>query len=197
MGVHEKPADYLESFETFIRERLNDSVALGVVVNRPRDLTRETLKEVRLLLDGAGYSEARLESAWRNATNQEIAASIVGHIRRAALGEALVPFEQRVRDAMQRIYALHGWTPAQRKWLDRLAKQLTHEVVLDRDFIHQRFAEQGASGAWMPCSTITSTRSSRPSTTPSGKRADMFKKRDFFDTLRGRVDGIDTSSRHV
>ncbi len=142
-GVHEKPADYLESFEAFIRERLNDSVALGVVVNRPRDLTRETLKEVRLLLDGAGYSEARLESAWRNATNQEIAASIVGHIRRAALGEALVPFEQRVRDAMQRIYALHGWTPAQRKWLDRLAKQLTHEVVLDRDFIHQRFAEQG------------------------------------------------------
>lgn len=142
-GVHEKPADYLESFEAFIRERLNDSVALGVVVNRPRDLTRGTLKEVRLLLDGAGYSEARLESAWRNATNQEIAASIVGHIRRAALGEALVPFEQRVRDAMQRIYALHGWTPAQRKWLDRLAKQLTHEVVLDRDFIHQRFAEQG------------------------------------------------------
>ncbi len=142
-GVHEKPADYLESFETFIRERLNDSVALGVVVNRPRDLTRETLKEVRLLLDGAGYSEARLESAWRNATNQEIAASIVGHIRRAALGEALVPFEQRVRDAMQRIYALHGWTPAQRKWLDRLAKQLTHEVVLDHDLINRSFSTHG------------------------------------------------------
>ncbi|WP_299311145.1 type I restriction-modification enzyme R subunit C-terminal domain-containing protein [uncultured Halomonas sp.] len=67
-----------------IRERLNGSVALGVVVNRPRDLTRETLKEVRLLLDGAGYSEARLESAWRNATHHEIAASIVGHIRRFA-----------------------------------------------------------------------------------------------------------------
>ncbi|SFU42173.1 type I restriction-modification system endonuclease [Halomonas korlensis] len=142
-GVHDKPADYLESFEAFIRDRLNDSVALGVVVNRPRDLNRETLKEVRLLLDGAGYSEARLESAWRNATNQEIAASIVGHIRRAALGEALVPFEQRVRDAMQRIYALHVWTPAQRKWLDRLAKQLTHEVVLDRDLINRSFSTHG------------------------------------------------------
>lgn len=34
-GVHEKPADYLESFDEFIRNRLNDSVALGVVVNRP------------------------------------------------------------------------------------------------------------------------------------------------------------------
>lgn len=74
-GVHEKPADYLESFNDFIRRQLNQSVALGVVVNRPRDLTRETLKEVRLLLDGAGYSEAALENAWRNATNQENAAT--------------------------------------------------------------------------------------------------------------------------
>ncbi|WP_442786572.1 type I restriction-modification enzyme R subunit C-terminal domain-containing protein [Halomonas sp. 328] len=187
--MHEKPADYLESFETFIRERLNDSVALGVVVNRPRDLTRETLKEVRLLLDGAGYSEARLESAWRNATNQEIAASIVGHIRRAALGEALVPFEQRVRDAMQRIYALHGSTAWPSSSPTRWCSTATSFT--------SALPSRGASGAWMPCSTITSTRSSRPSTTPSGKRADMFKKRDFFDTLRGHVDGIDTSSRHV
>ncbi len=44
---------------------------------------------------------------------------------------------------MQRIYALHDWTPAQRKWLDRLARQLSFEVALDRDFINQRFAEQG------------------------------------------------------
>ncbi|GED21588.1 type I restriction-modification system endonuclease [Halomonas halmophila] len=142
-GVHEKPADYLESFDDFIKNQLNESVALGVVVNRPRDLTRETLKEVRLLLDSAGYSEAALESAWRNATNQEIAASIVGHIRRAALGEALVPFEQRVRDAMQSIFALHDWTPNQRKWLDRLAKQLTHEVVLDHQQINRSFSNHG------------------------------------------------------
>ncbi|EPC02730.1 hypothetical protein L861_10315 [Litchfieldella anticariensis FP35 = DSM 16096] len=33
--------------------------------------------------------------------------------------------------------------PAQRKWLERLAKQLTHEVVLDRDFINKRFADHG------------------------------------------------------
>ncbi|MCK2183825.1 type I restriction-modification system endonuclease [Halomonas getboli] len=142
-GVHEKPADYLDSFDDFIKHQLNESVALSVVVNRPRDMTRETLKEVRLLLDDAGYSEAALKSAWRNATNREIAASIVGHIRRAALGEALIPFEQRVREAMPRIYDLHDWTPAQRKWLDRLATQLGHEVVIDHDFINQRFAEHG------------------------------------------------------
>jgi len=101
-GVNEKPADYLDSFNHFIRNQLNQSVALGVIVNQPKDLTREQLREVRLLLDEHGYSEAKLQSAWRNQTHQEIAASIVGYIRQAAFGEALLPFEQRVNLAMQK-----------------------------------------------------------------------------------------------
>ncbi|MCD1587667.1 type I restriction-modification system endonuclease [Halomonas sp. IOP_14] len=144
-GVHPKPEDYLDSFNQFIKEQLNQSAALSVIVNKPRDLTREQLKEIKLLLHGAGYSEAKLQSAVRNQTNQDIAASIIGHIRRAALGEPLVPFEQRVTQAMQRIYQSHNWLPAQRKWLERLAKQLIHEVIIDRDFVNNRFAEQGGA----------------------------------------------------
>tara|TARA_R110001632_G_scaffold102584_4_gene210998 strand:- start:1433 stop:2059 length:627 start_codon:yes stop_codon:yes gene_type:complete len=140
-----RPEDYLDSFNQFIKDQLNQSIALAVVVNKPRDLSREQLKEIKLLLDGAGYSEAKLQSAVRNQTNQDIAASIIGHIRRAALGEALIPFEQRVAKAMQSIYSQHNWLPAQRKWLERLAKQLTHEVIIDRDFVNQRFAEHGGA----------------------------------------------------
>lgn len=144
-GVNEKPADYLDSFNHFIRNQLNQSVALGVIVNQPKDLTREQLREVRLLLDEHGYSEAKLQSAWRNQTHQEVAASIVGYIRQAALGEALLPFEQRVNLAMQRIYMLHDWTPVQRKWLERLAKQLSHEVVIDQHFVNRAFALDGGA----------------------------------------------------
>ncbi|MGY0579606.1 MAG: type I restriction-modification system endonuclease [Paraglaciecola chathamensis] len=144
-GEHQKPEDYLLSFNQFIKKQLNKSAALAVVVNKPRDLTREQLKDIKLLLDGAGYSEAKLQSAVRNQTNQDIAASIVGHIRQAALGEPLVPFEQRVAQAMQRIYQSHNWLPAQRKWLERLAKQLIHEVIIDRDFVNNRFSEQGGA----------------------------------------------------
>ncbi|WP_286240958.1 type I restriction-modification system endonuclease [Neptuniibacter halophilus] len=140
-----RPEDYLESFHDFIHNQLNQSVALGVVVNKPKDLTREQLREIRLLLDQYGYNEAKLKTAWRNQTNQEIAASIVGYIRQAALDEALIPFEQRVAKAMQRILGLHAWTPVQRKWLERMAKQLTHEVVIDEQFVNRAFAKDGGA----------------------------------------------------
>jgi type I restriction enzyme R subunit len=142
-GQYAKPADYLESFAEFITRSLNQSAALSVVVNRPKDLTRAQLKEIRLLLDANGFTESNLKAAWRNATNQEIAASIIGYIRRAAIGEALLPFEQRVANAMQKIYSQHNWNPIQRKWLDRIAKQLTHEIVIDRDFVNHAFAKDG------------------------------------------------------
>jgi type I restriction enzyme R subunit len=144
-GDYHKPEDYLDSFNHFIHQQLNQSAALSVVVNRPQDLSREQLREVRLLLDEHGYSEARLQTAWRNRSNQDIAASIIGYIRQAALGEALLPFEQRVTQAMQRIFSLTAWTPMQRKWLDRLAKQLHHEVVIDQQFVNRAFATDGGA----------------------------------------------------
>ncbi|MDH6150495.1 MULTISPECIES: type I restriction-modification system endonuclease [Paraburkholderia] len=144
-GEYGRPEDYLDSFSHFIHEQINQSAALAVVVNRPKDLTRADLKEVRLLLDQHGFNEARIKTAWRNQTNQDIAASIVGYIRQAALGEALVPFDQRVARAMEGIYKLTKWTQVQRNWLGRLAKQLAHEVVLDQQFVNSTFANDGGA----------------------------------------------------
>ncbi|MFZ3003178.1 MAG: type I restriction-modification system endonuclease [Undibacterium umbellatum] len=144
-GDYSKPEDYLQSFSAFIQQQINQSAAISVVVNRPKDLTRQQLKEVRLLLDQHHFNEATLQSAWREKTNLDIAASIVGHIRQAALGEALLPFDQRVANAMQRIYALTNWTQMQRNWLARLAKQLVHEVVIDTQFANQAFSSDGGA----------------------------------------------------
>jgi type I restriction enzyme R subunit len=144
-GTYAKPEDYLVSFGDFVRQQVNQSAAMATVVNRPKDLSRAQLKELRLLLDGAGYAEAKLKAAWRNQSNQDIAAGIIAYIRQAALGEALMPFEQRVARAMQKIHGQRVWTPVQRKWLERLAKQLTHELVIDHDFVNNAFANDGGA----------------------------------------------------
>jgi len=142
-GDHAKPEDYLDSFTAFISAE--PVRRTGRRRQPPRDLTREQLKEVRLLLDQNGFSEAKLKTAWRNQSNQDIAASIIGHIRQVALGEALIPFEQRIARAMECIYASHAWTPVQRKWLERLAKHLAFEVIIDRRFVNTRFADKGGA----------------------------------------------------
>ena len=140
-----RPEDYLESFNQWIKDHLNEYAALTACVTAPRNLTRKQLKEIKLLLDQHGFSQANLATAWRNQTNQEIAASIIGYIRQAALGEPLVSFEDRVKKAMTHVYSLSSWTSVQRKWLDRLAKQLTYEVIIDPDFVDQAFSEDGGA----------------------------------------------------
>lgn len=54
--------------------------------------TRKQLKELVLALDQAGFTEMRLATAWRELSNQDIAARIIGYIRQAAIGDALLQF---------------------------------------------------------------------------------------------------------
>jgi type I restriction enzyme R subunit len=132
-----KPEDFLDSFTTFIRSNINKIAALTVVVQRPRDLTRSQLRALKLELDGMGYSETALRTAWQDARNEDIAASIVGFIRQAAIGDPLVPYDERVQAAMRRILASRQWTDPQRRWLRRIGEQLEREIVVDREALDQ------------------------------------------------------------
>ena len=132
-----KPEDYLAGFKAFIEENQNALAALLVVTQRPRDLTRQQLRELRLKLDAAGYPESALRTAWEQVSNQDIAASIIGFIRQQALGSALVPYDQRVDRALQRILASQAWTPPQKQWLDRIGKQLKADVIVDHEALEQ------------------------------------------------------------
>lgn len=143
-GAATKPDDYLESFRAYLAENMNRLPALLVVTQRPRDLTRQQLKELRFELDRAGFSEANLRAAWRELTNEEVAASIIGFIRNQALGSPLVPYEERVAGALRKILASRAWTMPQRKWLERIGKQLKVETVVDREALeHGQFKAEG------------------------------------------------------
>ena len=145
-GDKEKPEDYLEAFKDFIQTQGNKIPALVTVVTRPQELTRRQLRELQYELDKAGFTDASLTAAWRKATNQDIAASIVGHIRRAALGDALVPYGDRVAKAIVKLVAAASWTPVQRKWLERIGRQLEQEVVVDRAAMDR--GQFAAEGGW-------------------------------------------------
>ncbi|MFM9102614.1 MAG: type I restriction-modification enzyme R subunit C-terminal domain-containing protein, partial [Cyanobium sp.] len=71
----QRPEDYLEGFSAFVRDPGNDLPALTLVLTRPWELSRKDLRELRLALDQRGYSETTLATAWRETTNQEMAAS--------------------------------------------------------------------------------------------------------------------------
>ena len=143
-GIAEKPADYLDAFTQFLRDNVNKVPALIAVTQRPRELTRAHLREVRTLLEEQGFREPWLQTAWRDTSNADIAASIIGFIRQAALGEPLVPYSERVDRAITRISASRAWNTAQRTWLKRIGDQFKHQTLLDAtSFDEEQFRRDG------------------------------------------------------
>lgn len=131
-GSTDKPEDYIEAFTNFVNSSGNLIPALVTVVTRPQELTRKQLRELQYELDKAGFSETKLTAAWSVMNNQEIAASIIGYIRQAAIGDPLIPFSERVDHALQTMLATRNWTTPQREWLKKLAAQTKANRIVDR-----------------------------------------------------------------
>lgn len=132
-GEYDSAQDFLDAFDELVNRSSNILPALQAVITRPRDLTRKGLVEIQEWFDRQHFDEPTLRQAWKETRNQDIAARLVGHIRRAALGDALKPFDERVDHALARIKRENDWNSEQLAWLDRLAAALKEKVVLDDD----------------------------------------------------------------
>jgi type I restriction enzyme R subunit len=144
-GKAKKPEDYLDAFRQFIQDNRNKIAALNIAVTRPRDLTRENLRALRLALADAEFSETTVRTAWREAKNEDIAASIIGYIRQLALGSPLIPFDARVDRAIKKVLTSRPWPVPQRKWLERIAKEMKRSIVIDQTTFEEG-AFQNAGG---------------------------------------------------
>ena len=143
-GGRASPADYIESFEAFVRGNINAVPAMIAATQRPRELTRSDLKGLAVLLDENGFSEAALRRAYGSARNADIAAHIIGFVRQAALGDPLVSYETRVENGVQRILAARDWTSKQRQWLVRIGRALKSQPVGDPELLRDPlFAQAG------------------------------------------------------
>ncbi|MDP4162338.1 MAG: type I restriction-modification system endonuclease [Bacillota bacterium] len=128
-----KPEDYLDEFKTFITNNINNIAALKLVCTRPKELTRESLKSLKLELDREGYTEQQLNTAWKELKNREIAADIISFIRREAIGSTLISHEQRIINAVEKLKSKHYFSKMELDWLNRIETYLLHETVLDKE----------------------------------------------------------------
>jgi type I restriction enzyme R subunit len=132
-----RPEAYLEGLQDWIESNQDELTALQVVLQRPRELTRDQLKELQIELSRAGYTETQIREAYSEVRNQEIAATVVGFLRRRALATPLLPYEERVDRALRHVLREHDWTSVQERWLERIAKQIKKNVVVDREALDE------------------------------------------------------------
>lgn len=143
-GNADKPEDYIEGFKNFVDENRNQIAAINIICNKPEELDRKSLKDLRLVLDEKGYSETKLNTAWKSMKNTEVAADIIAYIRMLSLGTDLIPPEIRIKNAIAKIKQRQTWNAVQLKWIDRFEKQLLAESVLTRqDLDLKPFVDEG------------------------------------------------------
>ena len=141
----EKPEDYLDAFAEYVKTNQNEIAALNIVCTRPRDLTRESLKNLRLALDREGFTTQKLNTAISEMTNEEIAADIITLIRRYAIGAELISHEAKIRRAVGRLKKAHKFSKVELNWLERMEQYLMNESVLNVSVFDEdgRFKEKG------------------------------------------------------
>ena len=144
-GTGSRPEDYLDAFADYVKTHLNEIAALNIVCTRPKELTRESLKTLRLTLDREGFTTQQLNTAISELTNEEMAADIISLIRRYAIGSTLISHEARIRRAVDKLKKAHKFTAIEQKWIGRMEKYLMEESVLNVGVFDEdtRFKSEG------------------------------------------------------
>ena len=127
----QRPEDYLDAFSQYVTTNMNEIAALKIICTRPKDLTRSSLKNLKLALDREGFTTQQLNTAISELTNEEMAADIISLIRRYAIGSALISHEARIRRAVDKLKKAHKFTKQELSWIARMEKYLMEESVLN------------------------------------------------------------------
>ncbi len=145
-GNGQKPEDYLIGFKNYVKANVNNNMAMRIIVQKPWQLKRSDLKALLLELEHHHFRERDLQSAFSEVTQVEITSRIIGLIRQAALGEALIPWEERVDKALDKILTMHAWGTPQRNLLELIAKQMKANTIVDVESLDQGIFKEQQGG---------------------------------------------------
>ena len=127
----QRPEDYIEAFEDFVKNNVNEIAALNIICTRPKELTRETLKSLRMALAQNGFTTQQLNTAVSEITSEEITADIISFVRRYAIGSPLVSHQARIRRAVDKLKKAHNFSRVELNWLNRIENYLLNESVMN------------------------------------------------------------------
>lgn len=127
----QRPEDYIEAFEDFVKNNVNEIAALNIICTRPKELTRETLKSLRMALAQNGFTTQQLNTAVSEVTSEEITADIISLVRRYAIGSPLVSHQARIRRAVDKLKKAHNFSRVELNWLNRIESYLLNESVMN------------------------------------------------------------------
>lgn len=127
----QRPEDYIEAFEDFVKNNVNEIAALNIICTRPKELTRETLKSLRMALAQNGFTTQQLNTAVSEITSEEITADIISLVRRYAIGSPLVSHQARIRRAVDKLKKAHNFSRVELNWLSRIEIYLLNESVMN------------------------------------------------------------------
>lgn len=133
----QRPEDYLQAFAEYLKTHQNTIEALHIICTEPQNLTRKMLRELKLTLDAEGYTVAQLGTAWQEVKKQDLGADIIAYVRTLTLGTATRPLAERVKQAVDHVRQLQAWNVHQKKFLDRVEKQLMRETILTKADLDQ------------------------------------------------------------
>lgn len=144
-GSTDRPQDYIESFTAYLKENMNEIMALKLICTKPSDLKREDLKKLRLTLDAKGFSETHLNTALNQMTNREITADIISLIRQCVLGSARISHEERIKKAMEKLKSNHYFDAKELSFLKSIEAYLRQECIINTETFNTdlKFKKQG------------------------------------------------------
>ena len=145
-GKGQEPADYLESFSTYLKTNKDKIEALEIICTRPADLTVADLRTLSLTLDARGFNPIQLNTAVEQITHEECAADIITLVRRYAIGSSLISHEERIHNAIKKLCKAHSFTAGEKKWIDRIEKYLINESILNEKTFDEFMAWRNQGG---------------------------------------------------
>jgi type I restriction enzyme R subunit len=145
---YQKPEDYLDAFDRFVRENPEQIEAIRILLDRPRGWKPEVLSELRRKLRLSHFDEDDLQKAHQLVYNKALA-DIISMVKHAARREEpILTVAERVDLALLKATAGKTFTEEQAKWLELIRSHMVQNLTIDLSDLDDApiFAAKGGLG---------------------------------------------------